>query len=62
MIKSSITASMILHILVSGSSFARRLAEVAGIDSKHVYPFLKPWIRRGLVKVAKFFTMNVYSA
>ncbi|MEM1731120.1 MAG: hypothetical protein QXY26_08355 [Ignisphaera sp.] len=62
MIKSSITASMILHILASGSSFARRLAEVAGIDSKHVYPFLKPWIRRGLVKVAKFFTMNVYSA
>jgi hypothetical protein len=31
------------------------------VDSRHVFPILKPWILKGIVSVSKFGRINIYS-
>ena len=60
---SSVTASMIRLIIAKGYARARELAEVADIESKDVYPRLRYWILKGLVKAEKdpVANINIYS-
>jgi DNA-binding PadR family transcriptional regulator len=60
---SSVTASMIRLIIARGCARARELAEVADIESKDVYPRLRYWILKGLVKAEKdpVANINIYS-
>ncbi len=46
-------AEMLWLMLRKGEVLARDLAEAVGILSKHVYCYLKPWIKRGVVEVRK---------
>jgi len=55
------TASMFLELL-KGPRLARELAEVAKIESKHVYCFLRYWIIKGIVVATKVMpNTNLYS-
>jgi Sugar-specific transcriptional regulator TrmB. len=54
-------ASMLRLLIGLGGALARDLAEEAGIESKHVYPYLKYWVRKGIVAVRKESGVNVYS-
>ncbi len=58
--RSERTLSMLVYMLFWPMALARELAEIAGIPSKHVYPYLKPWIRRGVVEVLKGTGANIY--
>jgi len=60
---STTTASMIRLIIARGCARARELAEVADIESRHVYPYMRYWIIKGLVKAEKdpATNINVYS-
>jgi len=60
---SSVTASMIRLIIARGCARARELAEAANIESKEVYPRLRYWILKGIVKAKKDLAanINVYS-
>jgi uncharacterized protein (DUF433 family) len=56
---SSVTASMIRLIIVRGYARARELAEEAGIESKNVYPYMRYWILKGIVKAEKNLVANI---
>ena len=59
---SPVTASMFLTLAEKGFVFARELAEVAGIESRHVYSYLRYWILKGFVEVSKAVRgVNLYS-
>ena len=59
---SPVTASMFLTLTEKGFVFARELAEVAGIESRHVYSYLRYWILKGFVEVSKAVRgVNLYS-
>jgi DNA-binding PadR family transcriptional regulator len=60
---STTTAAMIRLIIARGYARARELAEVADIESKEVYPRLRHWIIKGLVKAEKspVANVNIYS-
>jgi len=60
---SSTTATMFKLIIVRGCARARELAEEAGIESKHVYPYMRYWILKGIVKAEKdpAANINMYS-
>jgi sugar-specific transcriptional regulator TrmB len=59
---SPVTASMFLTLTEKGFAFARELAEVAGIESRHVYSYLRYWILKGFVEVSKAVRgVNLYS-
>jgi sugar-specific transcriptional regulator TrmB len=59
---SPVTASMFLTLTEKGFAFARELAEVAGIESRHVYSYLRYWILKGFVEVSKAMRgVNLYS-
>jgi len=40
---------------------AGQLSQIMEVDSRHVFPILKPWILKGIVSVSKFGQRNVYS-
>ena len=56
---STTTAAMIRLIIARGYARARELAEAADIESKDVYPRLRHWIIKGLVKAEKSTVANV---
>jgi DNA-binding PadR family transcriptional regulator len=60
---STTTAAMIRLIIARGYARARELAEAADIESKEVYPRLRHWILKGLVKAEKnpVANVNIYS-
>jgi predicted transcriptional regulator len=60
---SSTTAAMIRLIIARGCARARELAEAVDIESKDVYPRLRHWIIKGLVKAQKdpVANINIYS-
>jgi len=60
---STTTASMIRLIIARGYARARELAEATDIESKEVYPRLRYWIIKGLVKAQKdpVANINIYS-
>jgi len=60
-IRSSVTKMLLLTICRTDYALARDLAAVAGIESKHVYPYIKPFIGR-LIEVIKAGSVNLYRA
>ena len=60
---STTTAAMIRLIIARGCARARELAEAVDIESKDVYPRLRHWIIKGLVKAQKdpVANINIYS-
>jgi hypothetical protein len=56
---SSTTAAMFKLIIVRGYARARELAEEAGIESKDVYPYMRYWILKGIVKAEKDLVANI---
>ena len=57
------TAAMFAVLIDKGCARARELAEAANIESKHVYPYMRYWILKGIVKAEKDLaaSINVYS-
>jgi hypothetical protein len=56
---SSTTVAMFKLIIVRGYARARELAEEAGIESKDVYPYMRYWILKGIVKAEKDLVTNI---
>ena len=56
---SSTTVAMFKLIIVRGYARARELAEEAGIESKDVYPYMRYWILKGIVKAEKDLVANI---
>jgi len=54
---------MFAVLIDKGCARARELAEAANIESKHVYPYMRYWILKGIVKAEKDLaaSINVYS-
>lgn len=59
-VRSIVTKRMLLYLIYRAHALARELADAAGIESKHVYPYLKPW--RRFVEVVKIGSVNLYKA
>ena len=56
------TGSLMLVLLYMGCATARELSVYSGVSSNHVYPLLRYWIEKGVVKVVKLAsTLNMYS-
>ena len=60
---SSVTASMFKVLILRGEARASELSEASNIESKDVYPRLRHWILKGLVKAQKdpVANINIYS-
>jgi sugar-specific transcriptional regulator TrmB len=60
---SSVTASMFKVLILRGEARASELSEASNIEPKDVYPRLRHWILKGLVKAQKdpVANINIYS-
>lgn len=60
-IKSVRVIKAFAHLIENGNALANQLSQIMEVESRHVYPILKPWILKGVVTVSKFGRMNIYS-
>lgn len=60
-IKSARVIKAFAHLIENGNALANQLSQIMEVESRHVFPILKPWILKGVVTVSKFGRMNIYS-
>jgi DNA-binding PadR family transcriptional regulator len=60
---STVTASMFKVLILRGEARASELSEASSIKSKDVYPYMRYWILKGIVKAEKdpVANINIYS-
>jgi sugar-specific transcriptional regulator TrmB len=56
---SSTTASMFKVLILRGEARASELSEASSIKSKDVYPYMRYWILKGIVKAEKDLVANI---
>lgn len=61
LIKSSRVIKIFAFLMENRNSLAYQLAQIVEVESRHIYPILKPWILKGVISVSKLGRMNVYS-
>jgi len=59
--RSSRILNTLAFLLENGSSFAHQLSQIMDIDSREVFPSLKPWIMKGIISISKQGRRNIYS-
>ena len=59
--RSSRILNALAFLLENGSSFAHQLSQIMDIDSREVFPSLKPWIMKGIISISKQGRRNIYS-
>jgi len=59
--RSSRILNTLAFLLENGSSFAHQLSQIMDIDSREVFPSLKPWIMKGIISISKEGRRNIYS-
>jgi predicted transcriptional regulator len=61
LIKSARVIKAFAYLIENGNTRANQLSQIMEVDSRHVFPILKPWILKGIVTASKFGRLNVYS-
>ncbi len=59
--KSSRVMKAFVFLMDSVNAFAHQLSQIMDIDSREVFPSLKPWIMKGIISISKQGRRNIYS-